>query len=262
MTKMKKVVFVTLCILLVTITGVSALGPPVVEPYGGLPYRMINVDGDPSDWGGIQPIATDPPTDANNPREEVIAIYAANDEENLYFLMELLYVEAASADVVESYGGEYCFFIDIIPGEGNPDSGADYKIVHSITGTPNPGESQLTELFSWSGSCWIIECGCTGVRGNSSMYIIEVGVPWSCIEGPDCFNSYFYAHFEPPENLSDYVPDPGEGYVLLGCCPGYPPVGGEIMPISIQNYIIPLIVALAVIILIKYIENNSLNSFF
>jgi hypothetical protein len=89
------------------------------------------------------------------------------------------------------------------------------------------------------------------------MYIIEVSVPWGCIYGPDCFNSYFYAHFEPPENLSDYVPDPGEGYVLLGCCPGYPPVGGEIAPISIHIYLIPLVFALAVISLLKYFRNKN-----
>ncbi len=171
--------------------------------------------------------------------------------------MELYSLDPVSVDVFEGFQGEYSFFIDIIPDVGHPDSGADYKIVHSIMETPDPGVSKLTELFFYNGSNWVLESGCTGVRGNSTIYLIEVGLPWECIGGPACFNCYFSAHFEPPPNQSDYAPDPSEGRVLLGCCPGYLPVGGILIPQSIVNHLIPAIILFASIILIMYSKNNA-----
>jgi hypothetical protein len=225
--------------------------PPVVEPYGSLRYRTINVDGDPGDWAGIQPIVTDDPFDGNNDREDIKAVYAANDGENLYFLMEIHHLNFASSDVDETSEGEYSFFIDIIPDSGHMDSGADYKIVHSITETPNPGQTQLTQLFSYMGSSWELVASCVGVQGNSSMYFIEVGVPWECIGGPACFNCYFSAHYEPPDNDSDYAPDRSDGVVLLGCCPGYLPVGGVIMPSTLLSYVITAILLFVAVMLLR-----------
>jgi len=51
--------------------------------------------------------------------------------------MEIHYLNYASIDV-ETSEAEYSFYIDIIPG-GDPDTGADFKILHRIEESPNPG---------------------------------------------------------------------------------------------------------------------------
>lgn len=244
-----------LCFLLITFVNVSAIAPPIIEPYGSLRYRTINVDGDPGDWTGIPPIITDPPFDGNNELEDIKAVYSANDEENLYFLMELHYLNAGSIDAEPISEGEYSFYIDIIPG-GDPDTGADFQILHRIEENFNPGVYKATYLRYYDGVCWIIETSCSGVQGNSTTYFIEVSVPWACIEGQACFNCYFSAHYTPPTNDSDYAPNKGEGPVLLGCCPGYLPVGGEIMPYTLPTYLIPVLM-LAAFILVTFREKIS-----
>ena len=245
-----------LCLLLITLVNVSAIAPPSIEPYGSLRYRTINVDGDPGDWAGIPPLVTDPPYDRNNDLEDIKAVYAANDEENLYFLMEIYYLNYASIDVVPPISeGEYSFYLDILPG-GDPDTGADFKILHRVEESLNPGIFKVTYLDYYDGVCWIMEPSCGGVNGNSTTYFIEVSVPWACIGGLACFNCYFSAHHTPPVNDSDYAPDQGEGPVLLGCCPGYLPVGGEIMTYTPLSYLISVLM-LAVFMLITFREKVS-----
>jgi len=48
----------------------------------------ISVDGDASDWQGIEPLATDPEGDAPSKDEDMKAFYATNDSEYLYFMVE------------------------------------------------------------------------------------------------------------------------------------------------------------------------------
>jgi hypothetical protein len=77
--------------------------------------------------------------------------------------------------------------------------------------------------------------------GNMTQRFIEVGIPWNCIGGPDCFNCFFKAHFEYIENeinASDYAPDQDAQYVMVGCCPTIPerePIGGEITSSNILS---------------------------
>lgn len=54
------------------------------EDDGGL----ISVDGDASDWQGIEPLATDPEGDAPSKDEDMKAFYATNDSKYLYFMVE------------------------------------------------------------------------------------------------------------------------------------------------------------------------------
>lgn len=254
MKKRNKFSITVLCLLLITLVNVSAIAPPTIEPYGSLMFRTIDVDGNSGDWAGIPPLVTDPPYDGNNDLEDIKAVYAANDEENLYFLMEIHHLNFASIDVALSEG-EYSFYIDIIPG-GDPDTGADFKILHRVEESPNPGILKATYLYYYDGVCWTMETSCGGVQGNSSTYFIEVSVPWACIGGPACFNCYFSAHHTPPVNDSDYAPDQGEGPVLLGCCPGHLPVGGEIVPYTPVSYLIPVSM-LAAFVLIAFREKVS-----
>jgi len=48
----------------------------------------ILVDGDASDWQGVEPLAIDPEGDAPSKDEDMKAFYATNDSEYLYFLIE------------------------------------------------------------------------------------------------------------------------------------------------------------------------------
>ena len=75
------------------------LPPPTIEPFGSLPFRTINVDGDPDDWAGLPPLVLDPPGDASpiSFYEDIMAVYGANDDDNLFFLM-MLYDTQASPD--------------------------------------------------------------------------------------------------------------------------------------------------------------------
>jgi len=49
---------------------------------------QISVDGDASDWQGVEPLAIDPEGDAPSKDEDMKAFYATNDSEYLYFLIE------------------------------------------------------------------------------------------------------------------------------------------------------------------------------
>jgi hypothetical protein len=48
----------------------------------------ISVDGDASDWQGIDPVVTDPGKDAPSKDEDLKALYVTNDDEYLYLMLE------------------------------------------------------------------------------------------------------------------------------------------------------------------------------
>jgi hypothetical protein len=59
-----------------------------VEEEGEGDGDLISVDGDASDWQGIEPLATDPEGDAPSENEDMKAFYVTNDSEYLYFMVE------------------------------------------------------------------------------------------------------------------------------------------------------------------------------
>jgi hypothetical protein len=59
-----------------------------VEEEGEGDSDLISVDGDASDWQGIEPLATDPEGDAPSENEDMKAFYVTNDREYLYFMIE------------------------------------------------------------------------------------------------------------------------------------------------------------------------------
>jgi hypothetical protein len=204
-----------------------------VMDVGSLPFRTINVDGAPNDWAGIPPLVVDPTDDGLDPYEEIVAVYAANDESFLYFLMEFKEVEvtpAFSNYTQNENGYTVCrFFIDIVPGEGSSENrDADFRIVFKTLisfDTQVPVDVAVLEYYedpSW------LPADCIEVQGDSMSRFVEVAVPWDCIGGQNCFNCYFTAS---AAANTDYAPDADAEYKLIGCCPGESPsVGGRLIP--------------------------------
>jgi hypothetical protein len=203
-----------------------------------LPYRSIVVDGDPGDWSGIPALVADVEQDTGvqYDQEDIKAVYGANDDENLYFLMELWsWVEPFSTNEDGGFMSEYRFYLDIIPGGDPLNNSADYYIEfweeEGEVGPRFNGYSWGVELHYWDGSQWWCAGDCEGVQGDRTESFIEVSVPWECIGGSSCFNCFFYAHHEEEVivNASDYAPDQDAPVVVIGCCPWEPPVGGELI---------------------------------
>jgi len=95
---MKKKVFVTL--LLTTIFSVAMI--PLYLSH--VEARTIIVDGDPSDWNGILPIATDP---NEMPYDDVdlFEVYVTNDDDHLYIRMDVY-------GNISGTGGAYQVMVD------------------------------------------------------------------------------------------------------------------------------------------------------
>ncbi len=241
--KTKVFLFLIFGIILVSAPVVYAPPPsPTILYFGSLTYRTINVDGNPADWTGITPLvldSVDEPTATES--EDIIAVYGANDDEYLYFWMELDGLSVSSADSFLST--EYLFYLDIIQG-GDPNNGnADYAIRYVN------GETTLLKYSAWG------QVDCPGVKGAMDGTCIEVAVPWDCIGGEQCFNCLFKAY----EIGTDWAPDNELGFILLGCCPGVPePIGGMTLPSnSFVTPIIPVIIAVSTLALLVNKERNK-----
>jgi hypothetical protein len=243
---LRRVMVRKLCFLFmvfVVILSSGMVGAPVdpgVLDFGSLPYRRINVDGFPDDWEGIPPLILDPlrgeESGVDYDEEDIGAVYGANDEDYLYFLMELHHNEAETlrASLFDvTFSGNYSFYLDIRDGGDQANNRADYHILFSflsagavvnvseVNGDFNGFYFEGVELYEWTGSEWVHRTDCPGIRGEKTQYFIEVGVPWDCIGGVNCFNSFFKAHYEEDEliNASDYAPNQEGQYVMVGCCP-------------------------------------------
>jgi hypothetical protein len=208
--------------------------------------RTIIVDGDVSDWFGVAPLVTDPQNDQTGcPEEDIKAVYVANDAEHLYFRMELYNELPEGVEIFgdTNFDGEeyaYIFFIDSIPGAGDPDyGGADYAIEYSVTGLVNvivinvtaSSEFMLSDtyLLKWNETMseWQPLFDCPNVDGSANATNIEVSVGWNCIGGADCFNALFMAKCGLPN--TDYVPDLRQGGpATVQVCPCFP-VAGELV---------------------------------
>jgi hypothetical protein len=217
--------------LIISLLSTMLLIPVVnadVVPFGELPYRSITVDGNIGDWDGIAPLVQDSVDEPGaSPSEDIKEVYGANDDDNLYFLMILDSVEVTANPYTTTY---YYFYIDNIPEAGDPTEGnADYAIKYYN------GVTSLCKYSAWG------QVECLGVQGVMNGYYIEVCVPWECLGGKDCFNCFFKAEGDVPG--TDYAPDEDLGIILLGCCPGEEPepVGGEIIPLNILQYIVFLV---------------------
>jgi hypothetical protein len=214
---------------------------------GPLPFRTINVDGDPSDWAGITPLVVDDAGDSP-PEEDIIAVYGANDENFLYFLMEFSEVGVSAAVPTNENGYTVCrFFIDIIPGGAPSSNDADFRIgfkTHILSiDTQIPADVAVLEYYvptSW------LTSDCAEVQGESMGRFVEVAVAWDCIGEQNCFNCFFTAS---AQINTDWAPDEDADYVMIGCCPGMPgPVGGEVISSNILSAVAPvLIIVLSVL---------------
>jgi hypothetical protein len=233
-------------------------------------FNTIIVDGAILDWSGIPPLVTDPPGDfTGGPEEDIKAVYVSNDEDNLYFWMEMynnLPVFVAGVESENFQGPEYVylFFIDAMPGMGDPEyGGADYAIEYSITGFFNvliivnrtAGVDQIpfsnTCLFKWNETAgnWTIDYDCSRVYGDASGRNIEVSVAWDCIGGVRCMNTMFMAEAAIP--FTDYAPDKDQDLpVTAKVCPSRA-VAGELLPrmgIPFTHYLIAATVLLTIVI--------------
>lgn len=232
--KHKVFLFFLLGAILVSVPIVYA-PPPTVQNIGFLTYRTINVDGNPVDWVGIPPLVSDnidEPTATES--EDIRAVYGANDDENLYFLMELDGITFSTLDSTSTT--QYIFYLDTIPG-GDPNNGnADYAIKY---------ENGITTLCKYS--FWG-QVACPGVKGAMDGTSLEVSLPWACIGGEQCFNCLFKAD----ESGTDWAPDNEPGFILLGCCPGEPkPIGGKILPPNVLvTSLIPVIITISTVTLL------------
>lgn len=214
-------------------------------------FRTIMVDGEVSDWVGVPALVTDPPGDQTGSLfEDIKAVHVVNDHDNLYFWMELyndLPLIGFLAEAETNFDGSelaYLFFIDNMPGTGDPDyGGADYAIEYSITGLCNVIAINVTAtqdqpigphtyLFKWNetGGLWSPDVACSSVEGNALGPNIEVRVAWDCIGGMTCFNAMFMA--KTGDENTDYAPDrEGDIPVTIQVCPCLP-VAGELLPSS------------------------------
>ena len=265
---MKKLILLIISMVLLSTTNVSA------------DLRTITVDGEVSDWDGLMPLITDPEGDqTGGPEEDIKAVYVANDAECLYFRMEL-YTEVPEG--VEVFGetnfdGEeyaYIFFIDSIPGVGDPDyGGADYAIEYSVTGVMNvivinvTANNQFmfsdTYLFKWNETLmgWEPVFDCPKVEGSAKATNIEVSVDWDCIGGAECFYTLFMAKSGVPN--TDYTPDLRQGTpVTIRVCPCFP-IAGELIPLRWWNPLTKyLILILAISSLMIAYPREKQNKFF
>jgi hypothetical protein len=221
-------------VILVSTPVTYAPPDPVIQNFGSLTHRTIKVDGNPVDWVGIPPLVSDNIDEPGvTESEDIKAVYGANDDDNLYFLMEL---DGLSFSADSTSTTQYIFYLDILPG-GDPNNGnADYAIKY------DNGVTTLCKYSFWG------QVDCPGVKGAMDGTTIEVSLPWACIGGEQCFNCLFKAD----EIGTDWAPDNEPGFILLGCCPGEPkPIGGNILPPSILvTTIIPVIVAISTIVLL------------
>lgn len=257
---------VILCIFTVFIPVVYSSVVPVLE-YGSLKYRNIRVDGDPSDWHSIMHLVEDRKNDegVDYPEEDIKAVFAANNDYSLFFLMELH--EWDDGMTLLNFDGElaeYRFYMDVYPDTGDPENyGADYYIEHRI------GEdiiiemvTEETSLYSWTEGRWnrMVD---DGLQGAMMENYIEVGVPWVVITDTRWFNCFFKAHYEmePPVNESDFAPDKDAQYVMIKCHRGEllpKPVGGEILPNSVlTSTLLYIVIILATLVIPLGIQSKK-----
>lgn len=201
------------------------LSTPIVNAV----FRTITVDGDPSDWTGIEPLVTDPKEGVPpliSPAEDIKAVYTAHDNDNLYFRMSLY--EWTNGETTP----KYYFYIDSIPGEGAEEAkGIDFFIIYQ------PGEG-IVLLNVPSGGGAPTEVNCPDIKGASSDFEIEISVPWNCIGGKNCVNVLFGASTQETEEgpPSDLAPDlEGKEIVTVSYCPSKP-VGGELVSSNTLAY--------------------------
>lgn len=235
-----------------------------VMHVGSLPFRTINVDGDPSDWAGIPTLVFDGGGDSP-PEEDIVAVYGANDDDFLYFLMEFNEVEISASVPVNDNDYTVCrFFIDIIPGGSSSSRDADFRIgfkTHILSvDTQIPLDVAVLEYYV--PSSWLLS-DCSDVHGESMGRFVEVAVAWDCIGGRKCFNSYFTAS---AQVNTDYAPDEGAEHLLIGCCPGEPPaVGGRLLPLNnvyelLRWITIPIILLSITTIYKTYLKKTSVRT--
>ena len=117
------------------------------------PPLVIIVDGDPGDWGGVEPLLTDPGGDGpfNQagdyfPGEDFLNISVANDDTNVYLLMEF----------VANHSGGFAFFLDTDQDSTTGCNGTEYVVfvTSSVNGGDPPALPGRHPEFDSSGSGW------------------------------------------------------------------------------------------------------------
>ncbi len=148
-----------------------------------IPVQTIAVDGDASDWAGLDPVSEDPPGDENPEADfegtDLNAFYLAQDQDFIYFLMTF-----HDGDPLED-GTGYCFTANQIAGELDTSgdfvstiffSGGQWTVLTGI----QDGQGQLSEIHQWSADPHV------AVGRN----LIEWRVPKDIISGGDIDEKY------------------------------------------------------------------------
>ncbi|MCP8310687.1 MAG: hypothetical protein L6N94_04240, partial [Candidatus Methylarchaceae archaeon HK01M] len=172
--KLKFIIIIAfLCIFLLVPINVEAV------------YRTITVDGDTSDWIGINPSIDDPNENDIDDYYDIDKIYIANDNDNLYFWIQF-------------YGacqvGVGWFWINIY----YQDSSTVFTLI-----------TDGSSIFS--------NPDCTGLQVGVSGQDMELGIPLNCIENPQCIYLYTFS-FEMIDLMRDYAPDEDVPPVLFQYC--------------------------------------------
>lgn len=258
---------------------ILVLGVIFVTPFAGAVFRTITVDGQTGDWSGIQPLVTDPDDspyggEVTSSSEDILAVYTANDNDNLYFWMKLAGPVPESGgmtsqNLIDGAIAVYAFFLDVDPGAGDTAfGGADYVIEYAVYGVFNvvfgevifqPFGPYVNTILGWyNGNHWVL-VDCEDVQGNAIGTNVEVSVPWDCIGGKNCVNCFFVAEYYLGEPATDWAPDrDGEEPVIVRYCPCEEAVGGELLPFDMAKTIVPYVVfGVTIVALLASLNNRK-----
>jgi hypothetical protein len=127
-----------------------------------IPARSVAVDGETSDWGGVDPAVVDPSGDAAGvPGDDIVAVYLARDAKNLYVRVDVanpppsdsLYLGALFDDDNVSEVGERFIHVDL-PSACSVDKYIDQSFHHTVVTTgavavsPTGGSIELSVSLS------------------------------------------------------------------------------------------------------------------
>jgi len=116
----------------------------------------IGVDGDPGDWGATSPSASHPARSTEPAELEVAAFYVANDEENLYFRVDLRGTPSKTIEAAALYRYLYVYVdADDNSATGHQYSkGAEYYVYGSFQSSPAQSSYASCYKYAGTGTDW------------------------------------------------------------------------------------------------------------
>ena len=120
--------------------------------------RTISIDGDATDWDGINPVLNDPENDEFGDRDgdDIKALYLAKDSDNLYLYLELWEdVNINFRNSPPPYNGRYSFYMmantDIHPGIAYDQENGQWSLGYNGSNTNVPPDLQGPEYVGVNG---------------------------------------------------------------------------------------------------------------